>query len=225
MEKKSICINKNGLWLLFALLICTLSLKGQSVFPIDNGINGYAINTLSINNGHIAPLLDSICNYWDTSSLSGTYSYATVTPYVKTDKQVVWRVYIRQLYDEEVFFLMFDVPSFFKSLFLYGALQRNNRLFFIGSEKRDYNTPEENSRIVVEKYFRKNIDTLAFRTDSIRKNIKKSSSGYVHQIDTIGDIYEWEKAIYDRYDAVILEYIESDEKFICLKKEIFKDPW
>lgn len=221
------CINKNGLWLLFALLICTLSLKGQSVFPIDNGINGYAVQTLSIDNEqHIAPLLDSICDYWDASSLSGTYSYATVTPYVKQDKRVIWRVFIRQLYDYEVFFMMFaPFPSYMCPFILYGALPYNNRLFFIGIEKYGYNLAEENSRILVEKNFRKNIDTLAFHTDSIRKNIKNSTTGYVHQIDTIGDIYEWEWTTWDRYDAVKIEYMESDGKFVFMRKELFKDPW
>lgn len=212
------------LLLLLSLILSVTFLKGQGEFSLM-AQDSIEINELHLNNVSLSPLFDSICDYWESSALSNTYSYAIVTTHLKADTQLVWRVWIKQLYDYDSFYLMFmERPSFTRDFVPYGILQHLHHLFFIGPEKNfSENSAMPYSQSIIEKSFAKDSNIIRFDRESIEKKIEVSD--YIHRTDTVGGGWHWEMSVYDKYDAVLLEYTKSAKGFQCLKKEIFTEPW
>ena len=71
-------------------------------------------------------------------------------------------------------------------------------------------------------YFSTSSNRIRFYRDSIEKEIV--SSEYIHQVDTIGGKgWDWEMSIFDRYDELVIEYIETNNGYVCRKKEVVKE--
>lgn len=212
------------LLLLLSLILSVTFLKGQGEFSLM-AQDSIEINELHLDNVSLSPLFDSICDYWESSALSNTYSYAIVTTHLKADTQLVWRVWIKQLYDYDSFYLMFmERPSFTRDFVPYGILQHLHHLFFIGPEKNfSENSAMPYSQSIIEKSFAKDSNIIRFDRESIEKKIEVSD--YIHRTDTVGGGWHWEMSVHDKYDAVLLEYTKSAKGFQCLKKESFTEPW
>lgn len=210
------------LLLLLSLILSATFLKGQGDFSLKVP-DSIEINELHLDNASLSSLFDSICAYWESSSLSNTYSYAIVTTHLKADSQLVWRAWIKQLYDYDVFGLMFmERPCFTRNFVPYGVLQYHHHLFFIGPEKSFSEiSAMPYSQSIIEKFFAKDSHIIGFDRGSIEKKIEVSE--YISRKDTIGGGWHWEMFVYDKYDAVLLEYTISARSFRCLKKEIFTE--
>lgn len=207
--------------LIFYLLLSVTFLKGQGEFSLM-AQDSIEINELQLDNTSLSSLFDSICAYWETFSLSNTYSYAIVTTHLKADSQLVWRAWIKQLYDYDVFYM--EQACFTRNFVPYGVLQYHHHLFFIGPEKGFSEiSAMPYSQSIIEKSFAKDSNIIGFDRESIEKKIKVSE--YISRKDTVGGGWHWEMSVYDKYDAVLLEYTVSDGSFQCLKKEIFTEPW
>lgn len=215
-------IKKHWCYLQLLLLCYPFFLKGQSVCleaPKD-----FAIEEVYIANENISLLFDSIVTYWNLSPIKDTYSYAIVVPRITYYKQLVWQVWIKQLYDYDVFAMsVTDYLSFARTYVPLGVLRYNQHVFIVGSEK-DYSgrSVDKYSQGVVDSNFFTSSNQIRFNQDSIEKKI--FSSEYVHQVDTIGGKgWDWEMSIFDRYDELVIEYIETNNGYVCRKKEVVKE--
>lgn len=222
MEVKTMIIKKHWCYLQLLLLCYPFFLKGQSVCleaPKD-----FAIEEVYIANENISLLFDSIVTYWNLSPIKDTYSYAIVVPRITYYKQLVWQVWIKQLYDYDVFAMsVTDYLSFARTYVPLGVLRYNQHVFIVGSEK-DYSgrSVDKYSQGVVDSNFFTSSNQIRFNQDSIEKKI--FSSEYVHQVDTIGGKgCDWEMSIFDRYDELVIEYIETNNGYVCRKKEVVKE--
>lgn len=227
MVAEIIHIKKSFFSLLLLFLLHPFIVKGQMELSLANNMSVFTMGMIYVKEDRIKPLLDNIVVAWDTSTLSNTYSYAIVVPHITYDKQILWRVRIEQLYNFDQFSYTFAEESFFAKRFIsYGVLQYKNRNILVGLEKdQNDKSVEEISRNIVDSLFFIGTDSILYYKDSVEKKIEISS--YIHHIDTIGGaggFLDWELFIEDKYDALLLEFIEMNNQFVCLKKSIVQAP-
>lgn len=227
MVVEIIHIKKSFFSIMLLALFYPAIIKGQIEHSLAKNSSMVTMGKIYVKDAQIEPLLDNIVVAWDTSTLSNTYSYAIVIPHITYDKQILWRVRIEQLYDFEQFFCTFAEEPFFAKRFIsYGVLQYKNRNIFVGVEK-DFNdkSVEENSRDVVSALFSIGTDSVLYYRDNIEKRIETSS--FIYHTDSIGGtggFFDWELFIEDKYDALLLEFMEMNNQYVCLKKTIAQAP-
>lgn len=131
--------------LLIPIVVCLFSSKGQEALLRKIDSYKVSMNRILIKDVRITHLLDSVIVCWNSSPLSRTYSYATMTPHVTYDDQVVWNVRIEQLHDYESFsMLLADNPEFARNSVSYGVIQYDTLPFYVGVEKdSDRELPEK----------------------------------------------------------------------------------
>lgn len=216
-------IKKHWCYLQLLLLCYPFFLKGQGIC-LGEAPKDFAIEEVYIDNEKISPLFDSIVTSWNLSPIKDTYSYAIVVPRITYYEQFVWQVWIKQLFDFDVFAMMVtDFLSFARTYVPLGVLRYNQHVFFVGTEKDCYGeSVDKCSQDIVDSYFSTSSNQIRFYRDSIEKKI--FSSEYIHQVDTIGGKgWDWEMSIFDRYDVLVMEYIETDNGYVCRKKEVVKE--
>lgn len=213
------------LLIVLSMLLLNAVTKGQGTV-VDIHPQVISIQSLRVSHEQISPLLDSVCSYWDNSSLNGILSYATLVPHIKQDNRIIWHIRIEQLYDFDVFSLNFpNVTLGYLNLFIpYGLLYLNKRPVFVGVDKRRGISDEDvSSRQIVESYFITDTNNVKFIRDNVERQINQTK--YLRQTDTIKSDYPFpESLIYDSFDAIELYFIETNRSFSLLKKEVVKRP-
>lgn len=211
--------------IVLSILFLNLLAKGQTSINVMNH-DSISMPYLCVSNDQIFPLFDSICYHWENSPLKSILSYATVVPHKNSNNDTIWHIRVEQLYDFEVFSLIFPSGGLdFAKLFIpYGLVNQNNRNIFVGIENTKSDYENNISRQIVENFFRKDTNCAIFTRDFLDHEICKTE--YLKQSDTISSSNFFpELFIYHNYTAIILDYVEENKSFVLLRKDIVKSPW
>lgn len=219
--------SKVYIFLLSTLLMVSLA-TGQTskdIFHPDT----VSIPCLSISDDRISTLLDSVCYYWENSSLGDIYSYATIVPYIRYKGfrfgDTIWHVRLEQLYNFDVFSFLFPETTLgFVNVFVTnGFLNYNDRPMFVGAKKISGEQDTHSLRIV-ESYFHPASSDTIF----IRKTVehKISETNFIRQTNRIESKDPFPEAlVYDSFDSIELYFIETDNSFSLIKMRVDKNTW
>lgn len=215
--------NKKEVFVLFSILVIVSVSKGQIAKSVTFP-DSVTVPYLRISDNYILPLLDNICYYWENSPLNNKLSYAIMVPYIKRDYDTIWHIRIEQLYDFDVFSLIFPkgFPDFAKTFVSFGLLNQNNRNIFVGIKKSYLNYENDISKRIIENLFLQDTNCATFKRKVVDFEINKSD--YIVHCDTTYSSCPPEVFIDKFYYAIELHFKVTGNSFVLLKNEVVKSP-